>query len=94
MPSDDYPELSRPVRDGEGNRYEVFAYKGYEGGGFFRVRHREFPIVGVVRETESGVSHLPHAERARDEADARTIIDRITSQIEDGTFQPRGTDFD
>jgi hypothetical protein len=90
--SDAYPELSRTVRDGEGNHYEVFAHKGYEGGGWFRVRHREFPIVGVLRETESGVRHLPHAERARDEADARTIIHRIARQIEDGSFEPKGED--
>lgn len=93
LPTDDYPELSRRVQDGEGNWYEVFAYKGYEGGGFFRVRHRDFPIIGVMRETASGVSALPHAERARDEAEARAIIDRTASQIADGTFQPRGTDF-
>ena len=95
MPTDDYPDLSRRCRDGEGNWFEVFAYKGYEGGGFFVRRHREFPIVGVVRETPSGaMSVLPHAEQARDEADARIIIDRITSQIEDGSFQPRGNRLD
>ncbi|HSE10097.1 MAG TPA: hypothetical protein VLB29_15665 [Nocardioidaceae bacterium] len=35
---------------------------------------------------------LPHAEKARDEADAKTIMDRITSQIEEGSFQPPGTE--
>lgn len=95
VPTDDYPDLSRRTRDGEGNWYEVFAYKGYEGGGLFVRRQREFPIVGVVRETPSGeMTVLPHAEKARDEADATSIIDRITSQIRDGSFHPRGTDLD
>jgi len=94
MPTDDYPDLSRRCRDGVGNWYEVFAYKGYEGGFFVR-RNGEFPIVGVVRETASGdMSVLPHAEKARDEADARTIIDRIAGEIEDGLFRPRGTHLD
>jgi hypothetical protein len=92
MLTDDYPHLTRRSRDAEGNWYEVFAYKGYEGGGFFVRRHREFPIIGVVRETPLGEMRvLPHAEKARDEAEARTIIDRITSEIEEGAFQPRGT---
>lgn len=95
MPTDDYPDLTRRSRDAEGNWYEVFAYKGYEGGGFFVRRQREFPIIGVVRETPSGEMRvLPHAEKARNEADAMTIIDRITSQIEEGSFQPRGTDLE
>jgi hypothetical protein len=95
MPTDDYARLSRRSRDGEGNWYEAFAYKGYEGGGFFVRRQREFLIVGVVRETPSGeMSVLPHAEKARDEADAKAIIDGIISQIEDGSFRPRGTDLD
>ena len=52
-------------------------------------------IIGVVRETPSGEMRvLPHAEKARNEADAMTIIDRITSQIEEGSFQPRGTDLE
>lgn len=95
MPTDDYPDLSRRSRDGEGNSYEVFAYKGYEREGFFVRRQREFPIIAVVRDTPWGeMSVLPHAEKARDEAEARTIIDRITSQIEDGSFQPRGAGTD
>jgi hypothetical protein len=95
MPTDDYPGLSRRSGDGEGNSYEVFAYKGYEREGFFVRRRREFPIIAVVRETPSGeMSVLPHTEKARDEADARAIIDRIASQIEDGSFRPRGTDRD
>lgn len=91
QPSDDYPDLTRRVRDPLGYAYEVVAYRGYARSGLLRSRSREVPIVGVLSILENGRNQL-HAERAVDEADAAAIIDRIASQIENGSFMPQGRD--